>query len=185
MQIKKETVVFGGGCFWCTEAVFEELEGIISVMPGYAGGAKPNPTYEEVCDGATGHAEVIKIEYSPEKITFKDLLIVFFYTHDPTTLNKQGNDVGEQYRSVIFYTNDSQKKEAEEVIKELNDSKAYSKPVITEVKLLDKFYEAENYHKNYYQSNPNNSYCQLIIAPKLEKFRHRFENLLRKKSGSL
>ncbi len=181
MEIKKETAVFGGGCFWCTEAVFNELEGVISAMPGYAGDTKPNPTYEEVCGGSTGHAEVTKIEYNPEKISYQDLLTVFFYNHDPTTLNRQGNDIGAQYRSIIFYLNAGQKKEAEEIIKELNDAKAYSKPVVTEIKPLDKFYEAENYHKNYYQSNPDNPYCQLIIAPKLEKLSRRFKNLLRKK----
>lgn len=173
------TAVFGGGCFWCTEAVFAELKGIISVMPGYAGGTKPNPTYEEVSSGKTGHAEVTKIIYNPEQITYNDLLTVFFATHDPTTLNRQGNDVGTQYRSIILYTTDEQKSEAEKFIEKLNES---GQKVVTEVKPLEQFYEAENYHRHYYEKNSSAPYCQLVISPKLDKLKEKFNELL-KKSG--
>ena len=175
--METEIAIFGGGCFWCTEAIFQELQGVISVMPGYAGGTKPNPTYEEVCGGKTGHAEVTKIEYDPKKISYEDLLTVFFYTHDPTALNRQGADVGTQYRSAIFYANEQQKQQSTQFIQQLAADKAYDKPIVTEIRLLDKFYEAENYHQNYYQNNQNAPYCQLVIAPKLEKFRLKFENL--------
>jgi peptide-methionine (S)-S-oxide reductase len=178
--MKKETefAVFGGGCFWCTEAVFDELRGVVSVMPGYAGGAIKNPTYEQVCSGTTGHAEVIGIEFDPSQITFKDLLTVFFATHDPTTLNRQGNDVGPQYRSIILYTNDAQKEEAQKLISELNDSSAHGRPVVTEVKPLDKFYPAEEYHRKYYENHPYQPYCQIIISPKMQKLHKQFTNLL-------
>jgi peptide-methionine (S)-S-oxide reductase len=172
-----EIAVFGGGCFWCTEAVFKELKGVVSVMPGYSGGAKENPTYEDVCSGMTGHAEVTKITYNPKLITYNDLLTVFFATHDPTTLNRQGNDVGTQYRSVIFYTGEAQKREAEEFIKELKDS---GLGVVTEVKPLEKFYEAEDYHRDYYARNSSAPYCQVIINPKLKKVQEKFAELLSK-----
>lgn len=175
-----QTAIFGGGCFWCTEAIFEELEGVKSATSGYAGGDKKKPVYEEVSSGKTGHAEVIQIEYDPKKISYKDLLTVFFFSHDPTTLNRQGADIGTQYRSTIFYADERQKQEAEEFIKYLNDQKAYSNPVITEVKPLENFFEAETYHQNYYKSNSDLPYCQLIIAPKIEKLRKKFENLLKK-----
>ncbi len=174
-----EIAVFGGGCFWCTEAVFKMLAGITSVMPGYAGGAKSNPTYEDVCGGDTGHAEVVRIEYDPALISYETLLTVFFAAHDPTTPNRQGNDVGEQYRSVIFYTNDEQKKTAEEFIKKLNQSAEEGAPIATEVKPLEKFYEAENYHRDYYANNRGNPYCQAVINPKLEKVQQKFAGLLR------
>jgi len=171
--------VFGGGCFWCTEAVFDELRGVKSVMSGYAGGNTKNPTYEEVCGGRTGHAEVIKIEFDPTEIAFKDLLTVFFATHDPTTLNRQGNDVGTQYRSAIFYATEEQKREAEAFIKELNDSKAFGKPVVTTLEPLGEFYEAEDYHQKYYANNPYQPYCQYMIPPKLNKLHKQFGALLK------
>jgi peptide-methionine (S)-S-oxide reductase len=176
---KSAVAVFGGGCFWCTEAVFDELRGVKSVVSGYAGGSTKNPTYEEVCGGRTGHAEVIKIEFDPEEIAFKDLLTVFFATHDPTTLNRQGNDVGTQYRSAIFYADEEQKREAEAFIKELNDSKAFGKPVVTTLEPLGEFYEAEDYHQKYYANNPYQPYCQYMIPPKLNKLHKQFSALLK------
>ena len=174
----KQVAVFGGGCFWCTEAVFESLKGVVSVMPGYAGGQIKNPTYEEVCSGKTGHAEVIRIEYDPA-VSFRELLTVFFSTHDPTTLNRQGNDVGTQYRSVIFYTTEEQQREAEAFLKELADSREFSKPVVTQVQPLDTFYPAEDYHHQYYRRNTNQPYCQFIITPKMGKLKEHFDRLLK------
>ena len=179
---KTESVVFGGGCFWCTEAIFKSLKGVVSVAPGYAGGDMSDgeaPSYEKISEGNTGYAECIKLEYDPEIISFGDLLSVFFNTHDPTTLNKQGNDVGEQYRSVIFYTTEEQKEEAEKLIKELMEAKAYDNPIVTEVKPLQKFYDAENYHKDYYEKNKDAPYCQIVIAPKLEKLNKKFKELVK------
>ena len=176
---ESKVAVFGGGCFWCTEAVFDELRGVKSVVSGYAGGSTKNPTYEEVCGGRTGHAEVIKIEFDPGEIAFKDLLTVFFATHDPTTLNRQGNDVGTQYRSAIFYANEEQKREAEAFIKELNDSKAFGKSVVTTLEPLGEFYEAEDYHQKYYANNPYQPYCQYLIPPKLNKLHQQFGALLK------
>jgi peptide-methionine (S)-S-oxide reductase len=176
---KTQVAVFGGGCFWCTEAVFEGLKGVVSVKPGYAGGTMKNPTYENVKTGKTGHAEVIKIEYDPESISYNDLLAVFFATHDPTTLNRQGADVGTQYRSAVFYTTEEQKKEAEMFIKKLNESEP---KVVTEVRLLDAFHEAEEYHRKYYLNNTSAPYCQVVINPKMEKLKKRFHGLL-KSSG--
>ena len=173
-----EMIVFGGGCFWCTEALFKSLKGVISVHSGYAGGSEVDATYEKVSSGKTGHAECIEITYDKEQITFNDLLSVFFNTHDPTTLNQQGADYGTQYRSVIFYTTEEQKIEAEKLIKELNDTKAYERAVVTEVAPLDKFYEAEDYHKNYYDEHPEAAYCQIVIAPKLERLQKRFGELV-------
>ncbi|PJE51139.1 MAG: peptide-methionine (S)-S-oxide reductase [Candidatus Yanofskybacteria bacterium CG10_big_fil_rev_8_21_14_0_10_36_16] len=173
---KNQTVVFGGGCFWCTEAIFKSLKGVISVLPGYAGGTTDNPTYEDVCTGITGHAEVIKIEYNPETISFDDLLTVFFSTHDPTTPNRQGADVGTQYRSAIFYTTGEQKEESEKFIEKLNES---GPKIVTEITKLDKFFEAEDYHKDYYSKNTSDSYCQVVINPKLEKLKKRFSELLK------
>jgi peptide-methionine (S)-S-oxide reductase len=175
---KTEIAVFGGGCFWCTEAVFKMLRGIISAVPGYSGGNTPNPTYDEVCSGNTGHAEVVKIEFDPSQISFRTLLTVFFATHDPTTLNRQGNDVGTQYRSAVFYTTPEQKQEAENYIQELNQSSKEGKPVVTEVAPFSKFYEAEDYHKNYYANHKDQSYCAVIINPKLDKVQKQFNNLL-------
>lgn len=179
---KMDVAVLGGGCFWCTEAVLEELRGVISVKPGYAGGHKANPSYEEVSSGTSGHAEVTQIEFDPAHITYNDLLTVFFASHDPTTLNRQGNDVGTQYRSIIFYTNEQQKEEAERFIQEINQFHPEGKPVVTEVKLLEKFYPAETYHEDYYRNNPDQPYCQLVINPKLDKVKKQFANLL-KSSG--
>jgi len=174
-----EIAVFGGGCFWCTEAVFDELRGVISVMPGYAGGSLKNPTYDDVCDGRTGHAEAIRIEFDPSAISYRDLLTVFFATHDPTTLNRQGNDVGTQYRSIVLYAGTEQKKQAEGLIQELNDSSAFGEPVVTEVKPLGDFYEAEDYHRKYFANNSYQPYCQFIISPKLQKLHKRFADLLK------
>ena len=184
MAQKIEIVVFGGGCFWCTEAVFKMLKGVMSVMSGYAGGDAPNPTYEQVCSGDTGHAEVIKIEFDPAEISFRDLLTVFFATHDPTTLNRQGSDVGTQYRSIIFYTSEAQKIEAENFVKEIDSSHSGGAPVVTEVKPLENFYEAEDYHRDYYAKNREKSYCQLVINPKLEKVQKEFAELLKSKRSS-
>lgn len=184
MQSEKEIAVFGGGCFWCTEAVFKELRGVLSVMPGYAGGHTENPTYTQVCGGNTGHAEVIKIEFDPAQIKYEDLLTVFFATHDSTTPNRQGNDIGTQYRSIVLCTSEEQKKKAEEFIAGLNASAKEGSPVITEIKPLDKFYEAENYHRDYYEQNKDQPYCQLIIQPKLAKVQHEFAALLKSHATS-
>ncbi len=175
----KEVAVFGGGCFWCTEAVFKMIKGVTLVKPGYAGGKTENPTYIEVSSGKTGHAEVIYIEYDPLQVDYKDLLTIFFGSYDPTALNRQGADVGTQYRSVIFYSTEKQKEEALNFIKEINNSNKEGKPVITEVTPLDKFYDAENYHKNYFENHKKNPYCELVINPKLEKIQKNFANLLK------
>ncbi len=176
MEQNEETIVLGGGCFWCTEAVFSSLKDVSSVMPGYAGGATENPTYEEVCAGKTGHVEVIKIEFNPAAITLNDVLTVFFATHDPTTLNRQGSDVGTQYRSAIFYTTEAQCKRVEKFIKNIDTPE---KPVITEIKPLKAFYPAEEYHKEYYLKNSKKPYCEVVINPKLEKLKERFSKLLK------
>jgi peptide-methionine (S)-S-oxide reductase len=179
MKDTNETVVFGGGCFWCTEAVFKMLLGVISIEPGYSGGDKPNPTYDSVSGGITGHAEVVKVDYDAKQIKFRDLLTVFFGTHDPTTKNRQGNDVGTQYRSVIFYTNEAQKVESLEFISELNESSKEGVAITTEVEPLSVFYKAEDYHHDYYARNRENPYCEVIINPKLEKVQEHFANLLK------
>jgi len=173
-----ETAVFANGCFWCTEAVFTRLKGVQSVIPGYTGGTVPRPTYENVSLGTTGHAEAIKITYDPAVISYDDFLAVFFNTHDPTTLNRQGNDVGIQYRSAIFYNTPEEKEKAEHTIQELNEANAYDRPVVTEVMPLGTFYAAEDYHRNYYALHPDQRYCQLVIEPKLEKLHERFKSLL-------
>lgn len=175
------TAVFGGGCFWCTEATFEMLTGVRSVVPGYAGGAKPNPTYEAVCGGTTGHAEVIKVEFDPSIITYEDLLTVFFSVHDPTTPNRQGNDVGTQYRSIILYANEKQKQQAEQWIQKLQRAEFADRPIVTEVKPLETFYEAEAYHHHYFRDNPDKAYCQLVIDPKISKLRKKYAQLLQPK----
>jgi len=177
MPARTQSVVFGGGCFWCTEAVFEQLKGVVSVLPGYAGGRRPNPTYEQVCTGATGHAEVVKVEFDPEQISFRDLLAAFFATHDPTTLNRQGNDVGTQYRSVILYADDGQKRDAEAFLREHSGS--FQQPIVTELKPLDAFYEAEPYHQKYYQQNTSAPYCQFVITPKVGKLKKHLGRLLK------
>ncbi len=177
-ETKNEVAVFGGGCFWCTEAVFKMMCGVRSVLPGYAGGSTINPTYQEVSQGNTGHAEVVQIVYDPSQVKYKDLLTVFFGSHDPTTKNQQGADVGTQYRSVIFYTNQDQKAEAEQFIADMNASNSAGAPVVTEVEPLEKFYEAENYHHDYFANHPNAGYCQIVINPKLEKVQKQFADLL-------
>ncbi len=178
VQEKFVVATLGGGCFWCTEAVFSELKGVEKVVPGYSGGTIANPSYEEVCTGETGHAEVIQITFDPEKVSYGDILRVFFSTHDPTTLNRQGADVGTQYRSVIFYRDESQKETAERIMKEVNDSGIWGRPLVTKIEELKPFYEAEDYHKNYFNMNPRQPYCQMVIAPKVAKFRkHYFEKL--------
>jgi len=177
-----EKATFGSGCFWCTEAVFERLNGVQKVVSGYAGGTVENPTYEEVCSGTTGHAEVTQITYDPKVITFDELLEVFWKTHDPTTLNRQGNDVGPQYRSVIFYHNEEQKQLAEKYKEELNKSGAWDNPIITEISPFTKFYSAEGYHQDYYNNNPNQGYCAFVIAPKVEKFEKVFKDKLKNKN---
>ena len=179
MNNKTEIIVFGGGCFWCTEAIFKMLKGVQSVLPGYAGGETENPTYDEVYGGNTGHAEVVQIEYDPELVNFRDLLTVFFGSHDSTTLNRQGNDVGTQYRSVVFYTTPVQEMEVKKFIEEINNSNSEGGKVVTEVEPLKKFYKAENYHEDYFAKNPNNSYCQIIINPKLKKVQEKFANLIK------
>lgn len=175
--MNSQIAVFGGGCFWCTEAIYQELKGVLAVMPGYAGGTTPNPTYEQVCTGRTGHAEAIRVEFDADQISFKTLLTVFFGTHDPTTLNRQGNDVGTQYRSIILTTSPEQKKEAEAYIEEAQ--KELSVPIVTEIKPLEKFYEAEDYHQNYYARNSGQPYCSFVIDPKLTKLKEKFRELLK------
>lgn len=178
MNTHTQIAVFGGGCFWCTEAVFQKLKGVQSVLPGYSGGQGGHPTYEQVSSGTSGFAEVIRFEYDPEQISYRDLLEVFFATHDPTTLNRQGNDVGTQYRSAIFYANEEQKQQAEDIIHELTNAHAYRDPIVTTLEALQNFYEAEEYHKNYYERNKNQPYCMVIINPKLKKFKEKFASLI-------
>ncbi|SKB74767.1 peptide-methionine (S)-S-oxide reductase [Parapedobacter luteus] len=161
---------FGGGCFWCTEVIFKQLQGVKSVLPGYMGGQRENPTYEQVCTGATGHAEVVQIDYDETVLPYRKLLEVFFKTHDPTTLNRQGNDVGTQYRSVIFYHDEQQRIEAEEFIRQLTTHEVYDDPIVTAIAPAQPFYVAENYHHDYFNNNPQNPYCAAVIAPKLQKF---------------
>ena len=191
-EIKSETGVkkqmdnlqkatFGSGCFWCTEAIFDRLNGVIEVESGYSGGKADNPTYEEVCTGTTGHAEVTQITYDPAIISFDELLEVFWKTHDPTTLNRQGNDVGTQYRSVIFYHNEEQKNLAEKYKDKLNKSGAWEKPIVTEITAYKNFFSAEKYHQDYYENNPNQGYCSFVIAPKVEKFEKVFKDKLKRK----
>ncbi len=176
---KTETAVLGGGCFWCLEAVFCQLNGVIKVESGYSGGEKPNPDYREVCSGNTGHAEVIRIEFNPAKISYETLLNIFFAVHDPTTPNRQGNDRGTQYRSIILYGSPQQEQIALRVIKEIKDSKIYPDPLVTEIKPLQTFYKAEDYHQEYFFNNPGQPYCQAIISPKIEHFRKNFGSYLK------
>jgi len=177
---KSELATFGGGCFWCTEAIFQELEGVLAVASGYAGGKTKNPTYEQVCSGTTEHAEVIQITYDPSKIAYELLLDVFFNTHNPTTLNRQGADSGTQYRSAIFYHNDTQKKAAIKIIKDLTAAKVFDNQIVTEVTAINNYYEAENYHQDYYANNPSNGYCNVVINPKLTKFMKQYKEKLKK-----
>jgi peptide-methionine (S)-S-oxide reductase len=175
-----ETATFANGCFWCTEAIFEELDGVISATSGYTGGAVENPTYKQVCGGQTGHAECLQIVYDPKKISFDELLEVFWETHDPTTLNRQGADVGTQYRSGVFYHNEEQKQKAEKYKAELDKSGAFDNPIVTEITPFTKFYFAENYHQQYFENNENaNPYCKIVIRPKLDKFRKVFKDKLK------
>ncbi|WP_269237452.1 peptide-methionine (S)-S-oxide reductase MsrA [Flavobacterium flavigenum] len=176
-----ETITLGGGCYWCVEAVYENLNGVKSVVSGYAGGKTVNPTYEEVCTGKTGHAEVVQITYDKNITNINEIFKVFFTVHDPTTLNRQGADVGTQYRSVIFYTNEEQKKAAQNIIAELNKAKVYDSTIVTKIEPLTKFYKAENYHQNYFANNKNQPYCKMVIQPKIEKFEKVFKDKLKKK----
>ncbi|MGB8981387.1 MAG: peptide-methionine (S)-S-oxide reductase MsrA [Anaerolineales bacterium] len=178
MNTNLQTATLAGGCFWCLEAVYDELRGVHSVESGYAGGHADNPTYRDVCSGNTGHAEVVQIRFDPGVISYRDLLNVFFTIHDPTTLNRQGGDVGTQYRSAIFYHDDEQKKVAEEIMQNLNAQKLWDKPIVTEVTKFDKFYVAEDYHQEYFANNPNQPYCQVVVAPKVGKFRKHFLEML-------
>jgi peptide-methionine (S)-S-oxide reductase len=178
-QQNMQTAVFGGGCFWCGEAVFQRLQGVENVTAGYAGGTAKSPTYEQVSAEQTGHAEAIKIEYNPEIISYDTLLSVFFSTHDPTTLNRQGNDVGEQYRSAILYATEEQRQEAEQFIQKLEEDKAFQNSIVTELAPLQDFYEAEDYHQNYYNKNKQAPYCQLVIDPKIQKLQQKYSHLLR------
>src|SRR5882724_2719587 len=177
---KEEIATLGGGCFWCVEAVFTELQGVEKVASGYAGGVNDNPTYEQVCSGNTGHAEVVQVTFDPEEISFKEILEVFFTAHDPTTLNRQGADMGTQYRSVIFYQDEKQKTEAEEVIKDLTAEGIWDNPIVTEVSPLTKFFKAENYHQDYFKYNGQQPYCRMVVAPKVAKVRKRFADWLKK-----
>jgi len=177
---ESEIATLAGGCFWCLEAVFNDLRGVEKVVSGYAGGSLPNPSYEQVCRGTTGHAEVVQVVFNPKETSFKELLEVFFTIHDPTTLNRQGADVGTQYRSAIFYHSPEQKEVAEQVIKELEAEQIWDRPIVTEVAPLDVFYPAEGYHQQYYEQNPNQPYCQAVVAPKVAKFRKLFLSKLKK-----
>lgn len=179
-SLKTDTAVFGAGCFWCVEAVYQQLDGVLKVTSGYSGGHVVNPTYEQICTKKTGHAEVCRVVYDPAKISFDKLLEVFWKTHDPTTLNQQGNDCGPQYRSVIFYRNDEQKRLSEEYKTALNKSGAWSNPVVTSIEPLKNYYEAEDYHQNYFNANRDQLYCRYVIQPKLEKFEKVFNNRLKK-----
>ena len=174
-----ETATFGGGCFWCTEAIFTSLKGVETVESGYSGGKTKNPTYQEVCTGETGHAEVIQITFDPKVIGFRELLEVFWETHDPTTLNRQGADRGTQYRSAVFYHSPEQKEIAEKYKEELNKENVFNGPIVTEITPFDKFYKAENYHQDYFANNKSQGYCQMVIVPKIEKFRKIFKDKLK------
>ncbi len=174
-----EQATIGGGCFWCTEAVFSEVRGVVSVYPGYAGGTVPQPTYEQVCTGRTGHAEVVQVTFHPSQLSYHDLLTIFMTTHDPTTLNRQGHDAGTQYRSVILYASPAQKATAEQVLRELSEEKLWRGKIVTELVPLTAFYPAEEYHQRYFERNPYAGYCQAVIAPKVSKFRKQYADRLR------
>lgn len=175
-----ELATLGGGCFWCIEPVFDALEGVADVVSGYSGGDRPNPTYEQVCSGATGHAEVVQIRFAPARISYRELLQVFFTVHDPTQLNRQGNDVGTQYRSVIFYHSPEQQRTAEAVIEELTAARLWPRPIVTELSPFKAFYPAEDYHQEYFRHNPQQPYCQIVVAPKVAKFRQQFADRLKR-----
>ena len=180
MSFPKEIAIFAGGCFWCTEAIFQQLNGVLSVTPGYTGGRVENPSYEQVSSGITGHAEATRIEFDPSIISFNKLMEVFFATHDPTSLNRQGNDEGEQYRSSIFFTAYEQKKSAEEYIATLSAARAYTRPIVTTIEPFTVFYEAEDYHRQYFEHHKDQPYCQLVIAPKIRKVQDEYHNILKK-----
>ena len=173
-----ETATLAAGCFWCVEAIFDDLVGVEDVVSGYSGGFVENPTYQQVCSETTGHAEVVQIRFDPEQLSFKELLQVYFTVHDPTTLNRQGNDVGTSYRSAIFYHSETQKQVAEQVIAEINAEGIYDKPIVTEVTAFERFYPAEDYHQEYFANNPNQPYCAAVVAPKVAKFRKTFSDRL-------
>jgi peptide-methionine (S)-S-oxide reductase len=177
--MSREVATLGGGCFWCTEAVFSGLKGVVKVESGYSGGTVANPSYEQVCTGRTGHAEVAQITFDPEVISYKEILEVFFTVHDPTTLNRQGADVGTQYRSVIFYHNDEQRAVAEQVVQEITTARIWDAPVVTQVEPLKVFYKAEDYHQQYFENNPRQPYCQIVIAPKVRKFQEHYPDRLK------
>ena len=177
----KEVVTLGGGCIWCIEAFFDELEGVEDAESGYSGGRVENPTYQQVCTGTTGHAEVVQITFDPKIVSLREILEVFFAMHDPTTLNRQGADIGTQYRSVIFYRNQEQKAVAEQVVREIHDAHLWEAPIVTEIAPFTAFYKAEDYHQEYYKLNPGQGYCRVVIAPKIEKFREHFRKKLRRK----
>ncbi len=174
-----ETITLGGGCFWCLEPIYDELNGVTDVVSGYAGGKNANPSYEQVCSGLTGHAEVVKVDFDPVKVSLQEILEIFFVIHDPTTLNRQGNDAGTQYRSVIFYNSEAQKEIAAEVIKSFETLKIWDAPIVTELAPMPAFYPAEDYHQNYYEKHPEQGYCRVIIAPKVAKFRQRYAERLK------
>lgn len=178
--VNKELTTLGGGCFWCTEAVFNELRGVEKVESGYSGGTVPDPSYQQVCTGSTGHAEVIQITFDPSVISYREILGIFFTAHDPTTLNRQGADVGTQYRSMIFYHSEEQKMTAQQVIKEIEASRIWEKPIVTKVEPLTAFYKAEDYHQEYFKNNQYQPYCQMVIAPKVGKMRQHYRERLRK-----
>jgi len=178
--ITAETATLGGGCFWCMESIFDDLKGVLSVESGYSGGTIANPTYEQVCTGRTGHAEVVQITFDPQIISYKDILRIFFTVHDPTTLNRQGNDVGTQYRSVILYHDERQRKIAEEIEKEIDSRKIWDNPIVTELSRFEAFYDAEGYHQEYFANNPEQPYCRVVIAPKVAKFRKMYHDRVKK-----
>lgn len=184
MERNLETATLAAGCFWCVEAVFDDLQGVEDVVSGYSGGHKENPTYQEVCSETTGHAEVVQIKFDPNMLSYADLLRVYFTVHDPTTLNRQGNDIGSSYRSAIFYHSPEQKATAEEIIKEISDEKIYDNPIVTEVTAFDKFWPAENYHQEYFANNPNQPYCAAVVAPKVAKFRQKFASRLKRNQAA-
>ncbi len=176
---RQQVATLGGGCFWCIEAIYNDIQGVSAAISGYAGGRVPNPTYEQVCSHMTGHAEVVQVTFDPAVISYRDILEIFFSIHDPTTLNRQGNDVGDQYRSVILYHDAEQKRIAEETIKALTEAKAFRDPIVTQVVPLDHFYPAENYHQEYFKNNPNQPYCRFVVAPKVSKFRKHHAEMLK------
>ena len=180
---RKEVATLGGGCFWCLEAVFDDLEGVEDVVSGYSGGTVPNPSYQQVCTGTTGHAEVVQITFDPTVLSYRELLEVFFSIHDPTTLNRQGADVGTQYRSAIFYHSSEQKRIADQVLAEFRAARLWDNPIVTEITPFKPFYAAEAYHQEYFRRNPDQSYCQIVIAPKVAKFRKNYLARLKKKAG--